>query len=800
VSRSVARSYSRFVGWLVAGGVGVLFAIAGSAASAQQQSAKIAVALSLTGANASLGKPELDGIRLAVEEANATNEGPAVELAVYDDTSNVDAGKKLAHEIGAGDALLVLGPATTLMALETGRIYSDAGIVNIGPTTTGDEVTEPPNFFRAVASTGDSGETLARYLRYVLGGRRATVIFKDDGYGRSAADGFLRAAPRAGVSADYKSFSTVQEAEDAAREAAADPANPAIIIAAYDKDTVPVLTILRRQGARGPILGTLTMSDEGYPALFADQPEERQKPGFFTDGVYASTPMILDSSNAETLAFADRFRARFAYEPQFYSAQGYESARLALAAVRATGASDLKQRRAAIRAYLASLNSPTSGIPGLNGPLWFNAERGRDQPLRIGRFQNTVFVSAPVQLVPVRDADPAEIASGAVVDLGRGPVMRGQFASARDTDPVMTSAATASGPADPGHGPLMRRQQVVYTGMYVNEISRMDIAPSTFTADFYLWMRFARGSGAADGDPTDIRFPTLVRGSFDAKRPVAQGNLDDGTTYRLWQVTGEFKNDFDLHHYPADHQTLVARFYNSGAASDRIVYVQDRLSSGTSSWVSPGTASGTVTPVSAVGSAAAAMTAPASDASGSPVAPEAFRNLSQWAPLRVHEGRDILVTQSALGDPRLVGLERIRELSGFSFTTEVSRRVISTLTKTLLPLGLMALIMYASLYFPVALVKEKITVAITGALSGAVLLAAINSQLGNVGYVIALEYGFYVYFTLCLLCIVGVLAAERLRATGRNAVAFGVERWARHAFLLGLAGTFVAGMIAYEHW
>jgi branched-chain amino acid transport system substrate-binding protein len=130
----------------------------------------------------------------------------------------------------------------------------------------------------------------------------------------------------------------------------------------------------------------------------------------------------------------------------------------------------------------------------------------------------------------------------------------------------------------------------------------------------------------------------------------------------------------------------------------------------------------------------------------------------------------------------------------------VNRRVISTLAKTLLPLGLMALIMYASLYFPVGLVKEKITVAITGALSGAVLLASINSQLGNIGYVIALEYGFYVYFTLCLLCIVAVLAAERLRVAGSQPVAFAVERWARHAFLLGLAGTVVAGMIVYARW
>ena len=95
--------------------------------------------------------------------------------------------------------------------------------------------------------------------------------------------------------------------------------------------------------------------------------------------------------------------------------------------------------------------------------------------------------------------------------------------------------------------------------------------------------------------------------------------------------------------------------------------------------------------------------------------------------------------------------------------------MVATLAKTLLPLGLMALIMFASLYFPVALVKEKITVAITGALSGAVLLSSINSQLGNVGYVIAIEYGFYMYFALCLLCIVAVLMAERLRVAGRPA-------------------------------
>ncbi len=470
------------------------------------------------------------------------------------------------------------------------------------------------NFFRAVASTGDTGEILTSYLRYVLGGRSAIVLYKDDGYGRSVADGFRRAAPGLGIATEYHAFNTVAASEEAARLAAADPANPAIIVAAYDKDTVPVLATLKRQGVRGPILGTLTMADEAYSTLFAREPEEHEKPGFFTDGVYASTPMILDSGNAETLAFADRFRSRFGYEPQFYSTQGYQSARLAVAAVRATaigaaGALDLQKRHVAIRTYLVSLDSPANGIPGLNGPLWFTPGRGREQALRMGRFQNGLFVSAPVQLVPVHNADPAEIASGAVVDLG--------------------------------HGHLMRRQQVVYTGIFLNEISRIDIAQSTFTADFYLWMRFARPAGAVDGDPTEIRFPTLVRGSFDAKRPSAQGNLDDGTTYRLWQVTGDFKNDFDLHHYPADRQTLVMRFFNARAASDRIVYVQDRRSSGTSSWVAPatetlgssrggGASAAVAAPTGAPGTPSGPTVASAAiDAFSSPVASVAFRNLTQ---------------------------------------------------------------------------------------------------------------------------------------------------------------------------
>jgi hypothetical protein len=321
---------------------------------------------------------------------------------------------------------------------------------------------------------------------------------------------------------------------------------------------------------------------------------------------------------------------------------------------------------------------------------------------------------------------------------------------------------------------------------------------STFTADLYIWMRYA-GGNMGDADPNDIQFPTLVRGNFDPAKPSVQSELDDGTIYRLWKVHGDFKNDFDLHRYPADRQNLTVQFFNARAPSDRLVYVRDRRSGENTA--------GDALPATALASAdgatmpdAASTQAAPAHALGGSASPDAFRNLTQWELLHASQGRDNMLTTSALGDPRLVGVERSRELSGFGLSIELHRRVLSTMAKTLLPLGLMALIMFASLYFPHALVKEKVTVAITAALSGAVLLTSINSQLGNVGYVMVVEYVFYFFFALCLLCIVAVLGAERLHVAKRPAAAIAVEQSGRYVFLLGLIGAVAAGWFAIWQW
>ena len=174
--------------------------------------------------------------------------------------------------------------------------------------------------------------------------------------------------------------------------------------------------------------------------------------------------------------------------------QGYEAARIAVAAVRAaaaqtTATSDLRTRRDTVRAYLTSLDSPTHAVDGLNSPLWFTPERGRQQALRVGRFYGSLFESAPIQLTPVMEPDPAELAAGTAFAVGAG-----RYA---------------------------RRQRVVYTSVFLNDIPRLDLPRSSFNADFYLWLRFARDAGPGSADPTDINFPTLLSGSFERAHPSA---------------------------------------------------------------------------------------------------------------------------------------------------------------------------------------------------------------------------------------------------------------------------------------
>jgi hypothetical protein len=123
-------------------------------------------------------------------------------------------------------------------------------------------------------------------------------------------------------------------------------------------------------------------------------------------------------------------------------------------------------------------------------------------------------------------------------------------------------------------------------------------------------------------------------------------------------------------------------------------------------------------------------------------------------------------------DPFSIGyILRKNKFSGYNVVINIKRKTLVFLFKTLLPLLLLVLVVYVTLYFPVSLTKERLTIAISAMLASAVLLTAINTQLTDVGYTTAIEYGFYAFFGLCLFCVVVGLMTERLHSRKNPALA-----------------------------
>jgi ABC-type branched-subunit amino acid transport system substrate-binding protein len=341
---------------------------------------EVAAALPLSGDETSIGSAALQGIQLAIEEANADGGKPHIELAIYDDRSNDDEAKKLASQIVASRATVVLGPALTTSSVAAGPTYAQAGMVALTPTAAGDAVTQNATTFRVVLKNSEQGQMIAIYLSRVIGGRRADVMVVDNPYGRSLEAGFERAADRLGIDAHYFSFKTPDESEQIAHQVAAETDQPSVILLMVDADAARILPNLRRLGVHGPFVGGSGLGDESFSSRMADLPEEHQQPGYFTEGMYCMSPIILDSANSDVLAFAGRFRARFGHDPFWFAAGGYDAARLAAAALRATsagkseaaeartaradGGAEVRATRTAVLNYLISLNDPARGRSG----------------------------------------------------------------------------------------------------------------------------------------------------------------------------------------------------------------------------------------------------------------------------------------------------------------------------------------------------------------------------------------------------------------------------------------------------
>ncbi len=157
----------------------------------------IAIAAPLTGPYRELGRTIVEGVNLAVEDFNKTQDAAhKIGTVVLDDGGLVAEGLGRADIAIAQKALGVIGHLNSEISVEASRKYSAAKIPQISPASTHPKFTDRPEVkgyvFRTIGTDKQLGERAAAYVSAQQKLKKIAVMYNDRAYGISVASEFVR--------------------------------------------------------------------------------------------------------------------------------------------------------------------------------------------------------------------------------------------------------------------------------------------------------------------------------------------------------------------------------------------------------------------------------------------------------------------------------------------------------------------------------------------------------------------------------------------------------------------------------
>lgn len=285
--------------------------------------------------------------QLAIDAHNTTHADLPLTLVPVIDGKSAETGRREAQGFVAdADAVAMLGPINSDMALATQDIYHAAGMVQISSEASSPELTRRGygNFFRLVANDLVQGRALARAAVRYLEAMRIAVLSDGSGWGRPIAELFAAEARRLGADVVHEAYFGEAERRlelDEFVEAAAASEPDLVYFAVYWNKAHIIAHRLRDRGVNATFLG----SDALKPYAFLEVPMLDREPPYHS---LAGIDMRLKPS-AE--AFFREFALRYPMmlvAPQ-YAAEAYDAARLVSEAVVKAGGADRGGIVAAVR-------------------------------------------------------------------------------------------------------------------------------------------------------------------------------------------------------------------------------------------------------------------------------------------------------------------------------------------------------------------------------------------------------------------------------------------------------------------
>lgn len=317
----------------------------------------------LTGPQATLGKDNDNGARLALDEINAagvTLGGKKVKFELVSEDDQADprtatiVAQKLVDEHVAG----VLGHLNSGTTIPASKIYFDAGIPQISPSATAIAYTAQgfKTAFRVMTNDRQQGKVLGEYAVKKMGAKRVAIIDDRTAYGQGLADEVAKAVTDSGGTVVAREFTTDRSMDFLAILTSIKARKPDLLFyGGMYPQAVPMVKQMHGLEMKARFLGGDGVQTADFLRLA----------GADAEGATASSPGLPLDSMPGGKEFREKFTAKYG-TIQNYAPYAYDAAMTMVAAMQQADSADPAK-------YLAVL--PRIQRAGVTGNISFD-ERG----------------------------------------------------------------------------------------------------------------------------------------------------------------------------------------------------------------------------------------------------------------------------------------------------------------------------------------------------------------------------------------------------------------------------------------
>ncbi len=328
-----------------------------SLALAQPRTVKVGFVSTLSGGGAALGIDVRDGFNLALRHLNNQLGGLPVEVIVADDQQNPDVARQAVDRMLKRDRVdFLTGIIFSNILLAVGDAIFEEKVFyispNAGPSEYAGEQCNP--YFVNVAWQNDNlHEAMGQYVQTR---RFENVFLLAPNYpaGRDALTGFKRYFKGRVVAEVYHRLNQLDFSAEIAQIRAARPR----AVYAFEPGAMGVNFI--KQYAEAGLLREIPLFLPGFSA----DADVIRAVGRGMVGIYNSSQWTLELNNPINQRFVEDFRKTYNRIPTLYASQGYDTALLLDAAIKAVGG-DLSKKDELRKAMLA-------GFTSTRGPVRFS--------------------------------------------------------------------------------------------------------------------------------------------------------------------------------------------------------------------------------------------------------------------------------------------------------------------------------------------------------------------------------------------------------------------------------------------